>query len=209
MIRGSLAVAARRSERSVPSASFLAARVAPRVVVRRSRPDGCHRSVEVTVPWLTSALAGVNEAGLGVVCIPGGGAPGNCAAPALLLVNDCLARFGSIEGALDWCLARPTGGRAKLLIGDESGEVAGVEILGDECRVLRPAEGLLVDAVGAETENDVAKRLAERPPGGVEDIEGLLSNETTASQLVVLDPADRRLGLRSAEGGAAVRWMPA
>ena len=204
---GVVAVPARRPPEAL-AARYLAARVSPHLVVRRSRPDGNHRSIEVTLPWLTSALGGVNEVGLAVTCVPGGRAPGDCTAPALLLVHDCLARFGSVEGALDWLVGRPAGGRAILFVGDASGEVAGVEILGDERRVLRPSEGVLVEAGGGGREAEISKRLRESPPNGIDALEGCLADGGVALRLVVLDPADRRLGVRDALGDRRVRWFP-
>lgn len=126
-------------------------------VVRRCRPEGLLASVEATRPWLTAALAGVNESGLAVVVAAAAGPTSPCAAPALLLAQDCLERFAALEPALEWCVGRPGGGRTTLLLADASGEVAGVEADGAERRVLRPADGLLLR--GADDE--LAKALRE------------------------------------------------
>jgi hypothetical protein len=130
-------------------------------VVRRSRPEGLFASVEVTRPWLSCALLGVNERGLavaGVAPTPDPGGKG--AAPALLLAQDCLERFEALEAAMEWCLGRPAAGPATLLLADARGDVAGVEIAGDERRVLRPEAGVLVCEKRAAG-GDLAKLLRD------------------------------------------------
>jgi hypothetical protein len=166
-------------------------------IVRRRRPEGGFRSVEVTRPWLGTAFAGVNERGLAAVTLEArGGASGECAAPGALLIQDCLERFESLDAALDWCTGRPGGGAATLLLADATGEVAGVEIAAAARRVLRPAEGLLL--AGADA-SDRAKRLREAAPLGAE----LLARRLfTGCEVVVLDARTRSLRLGSAEFSA-------
>ncbi len=192
--------------------SYLAARLTPETLVRRSQPEGCFRSIEVTLPWFSSALGGVNEVGLAVTCIPGGWETGPCAAPAVLLVAECLERVSGIEAALDWCMGRPSGGRATLLFGDESGDVAGIEIAGTERRVLRSVDGILAVNEGSGTGGEIAKALLERPPTDLDDLDAALAGGSSAipgekTRLLVLDSVDRRLGLRE-PAGAAVSWFP-
>jgi hypothetical protein len=115
------------------------------LLLRRSRPDPGYRSLEVTQPWLGGALAGVNEAGLAASGVTRPVAdPGPVAAPALLLVQDCLQRCDTAEKAVEWCLRRPAGGRASLLFGDRAGRSLGVFVDGAERRVLHPTGGLLL-----------------------------------------------------------------
>lgn len=210
--RGVAAVAAQEKSGAVSTPSYLAARLMPAVLVRRSRPEGCFRSIEVTLPWFSSALGGVNEAGLAVVCIPGGWETGPCAAPAILFVSECLERLGGIEAALDWCMGRPCGGRATLLFGDESGEVAGIEIVGAERRVLRAVEGALAVVDGQGTGGEIGKALRERLPSGLDELDAALEGGSSAipggtAHLLVLDPVDRRLGIREPTTGT-VSWFP-
>ena len=169
-------------------------------IVRRRRPEGGFRSVEVTRPWLGTALAGVNERGLAVATVEArGGAPGKCAAPGALLIQDCLERFESLDAALAWCTGRPGGGAATLLLADATGEVAGVEIAAAARRVLRPAEGLLLAGGDASHAGDRAKRLREAAPLGAEFLAGRLFTEC---EVVVLDARARSLRLGSAEFSA-------
>jgi len=131
-------------------------------VVRRSEPEGGFASVELTLPWLTAALAGVNEGGLAVasVSLPGGFAAAGCAVPAALLVQDCLARFDSIGGAVDWCCGRPVGGHGVILLADAAGQLAAVEIDADDRRLVPPEDGLLLAGAAHE---DAAELRAATP----------------------------------------------
>jgi hypothetical protein len=105
-------------------------------ILRESRPVVGYRSVELTLPWLVTGVAGLNEHGLAVVAGPLlWGAPGRAGNPtSLLLVQECLQRFSDLEGALDWCLKRPVEGEQTLLLADASGGLATVIVNGRERR---------------------------------------------------------------------------
>lgn len=110
-------------------------------ILRESRPAVGFRSVEVTLPWLVTSVAGLNEGGLAVV---GGpllwGAPGREGNPtSLLLVQECLQRFPDLDGALDWCSKRPVEGEQSLLLADASGALATVVVSGRTRRIQRGA----------------------------------------------------------------------
>jgi hypothetical protein len=195
---GSWAVAAGAA--LTAGAGLVARSLAGARIVRRRRPEGGFRSVEVTRPWLGTALAGVNERGLAAAALEApGGAVGECAAPAALLIQDCLERFESLDAVLDWCTGRPGGGAATLLLADAAGEVAGVEIAGAARRVLRPAEGLLLAGEDASQAGERAKRLREAAPLGAELLAG---GRFTESESVVLDARARCLRLGGAEFSA-------
>jgi len=136
-------------------------------ILRRSRPEGGFASVEVARPWHAHALLGVNESGLAVaVAVPEGArAAGLASAP---LVTDCLQRFAALEAALEWCLARPAGREAAILLADARGEVAAVEIAAGGRRVLRPTDGWLAAGGSAAGRAELAKRLREGAPAGAE-----------------------------------------
>ena len=114
------------------------------LVVRRSRPEGLFASVEVTRPWSPAALIGVNERGLAVAAVAGPAGVGSCAAPAWLLIQDCLERFEALGPALEWCCERPGGGGGALLLAHADGEVAGVAF--GAVRRLLPGTGRIVRA---------------------------------------------------------------
>lgn len=132
-------------------------------VVRESRPVVGFRSLELACAWLVPAVAGVNAAGLAVVAEwpvregASGRDPCEGDAPPLLLVQDCLARFENVAGALDWCGKRPVEGELVLRFLDASGAGARVVFAGCERRAERieaahgegepVLEGVFVDLV--------------------------------------------------------------
>jgi hypothetical protein len=102
-------------------------------ILRRAAPDAGFASVEWTLPWLPGALAGVNRAGLAGAASAFAAADGAaCAAPAFLLLQNCLAQFETVENAVEWCERRPAGGRATLCFADAAGARAVVVIDGDK-----------------------------------------------------------------------------
>jgi len=168
-------------------------------ILRRSEPEGGFASVELTLPWLTAALAGVNEGGLAAACVSlsGGFAAAGGAVPAALLVQDCLARFDSIGGAADWCRDRPAGGRATILLADAAGEAAAVEVDGDARRVAPPEDGLVL--AGGAREAAAALRAAA-------PLDVRASAKILAARVAGIDPAGRRIALVDAST-AATDWL--
>lgn len=128
-------------------------------ILRRCRPEGGFRSIEVARPWLTHALLGVNEQGLAAAVLCGGAA--GASLPAAPLVQDCLQRFATLEACLDWCLGRPGERPATLLLADASGEIATIELGPGLRRVRRPAEGWLAAGATAELREAAGKTLRE------------------------------------------------
>jgi len=126
-------------------------------ILRRLEPDAGFGSVEWTLPWLPGALAGVNRAGLAGVVTSfalADGAP--CAAPAFLLLQNCLAQFETVANAVEWCERRPAGGRAMLLFADATGGRAAIVIEGGKRFRSEPPDpseaegpGLVLEARGA------------------------------------------------------------
>jgi len=164
-------------------------------IVRRSRPESGFRSIELTQPWRIAPLAGVNEAGLAVACVSDSGeiAESRHAAPAALLAHDCLRRFDSLDGAIDWLLVRPGGGKSVLVLADLSGEIAGVSADGDERRVFRPADGLFVHTGGHARQAEIEKGLREAAPLLGSDL-----GRFFGMPLVVVEPGRRLIGLLGA-----------
>ena len=165
------------------------------------------RSLEVTLPWFPGALAGVNEKGLAVVCAPGSFDGGECRAPAAFLVRDCLRQFESLEPSIEWCATRPAAASAALLIADARGEVACVDVTAGERRVRRPVEGLLWSE--APRGDNTAKRLREEGTVsaarlGAELLDAEMRYRTP--DVIVLDPAGRRLGRLVVDACPDVRW---
>ncbi len=212
LLTGKLATAASAEPLVLAAASAitdrggLLARALPGdAIVRRSRPEAGFRSIELTQPWRVDPLAGVNEAGLAVAgVLNSGGVTGSRhAVPAALLAHDCLRRFDSLDGAIDWLLVRPGGGKSMLVLADPSGEVAGVSVDGDERKVFRPADGLMIHTGGHARQAEIEKGLREASPLLGSDL-----GRFFGMPLVVVEPARRLIGLlggRSA--GEADRWF--
>jgi hypothetical protein len=140
---------------------------AGRFLLRQSRPEVGFPSVELTLPWLASAVAGVNSEGVAIL-LARCDASGDRAAPPLLLVQECLQRFASVDGCLDWCMKRSVGGRARLFMADGEGQVAAVEFAGNERgpnerRVIRPTDGLLTEGASAAVDAELRKARAGSP----------------------------------------------
>jgi hypothetical protein len=176
---------------------------APPWILRKSRPEVGFRSVEVTLPWLASAVAGINEEGVAAVLAPLGttpvadeGGPGRSATAlpgAELLVQECRQRFADLGGCIDWCSKRPATGELALILADASGGLAAVEMRGEERRVVGPGEGVLGQVAKGELADEL--REMQRAEGGpqLEGWAGALPDRTGG--LVVLDCDRRSLSL--------------
>ncbi len=158
-------------------------------LLRRSRPLGGIPSAELTLPWLATSLGGVNAAGLAVLLAPpeppAPGTSGTCAdtassAPALLLVQQCLERFERVEAALDWCLTRPSGGCAAILLADRAGDASRVDLDGDLRYVTQP-DGLPAEGLAGDPAR-LPALLADAVPGEV----GVLDHRAW----ILLDPSE-------------------
>ena len=165
--------------------------------LRLSAPDNDRASVEITFAWQAPALVGVNADGLAVCALPGaaggvdgegavdsaggvgavagaGGADGareaGCAAPALLLAQDCLRLFDQTPSALEWIRSRPAGGRCTLLLADASGRIAGAVVVGERREELHAQNGRI--AVSGAVANSLrvladplGRRIGVQTPG--------------------------------------------
>jgi hypothetical protein len=163
------------------------------VIVRRCRPDHGFASIEIAQPWAAAPLAGVNETGLSVMCIVEGDErdSSSCAAPASLLAQDCLRRFDHLDGAVEWLLTRPGGGRSTLLLADSAGEIASVHAKGDERTVFRPADGLIAHTGGPYRDDGLEKVLRE-PSRLTASHLGLV----VGTPMVVVEAASRHIAVR-------------
>lgn len=169
-------------------------------VLRRSAPEHDWRSVEVALPWLVPALAGVNERGLAAAALVFPAAPHSrdaCAAPALLLVQDCLQRCDSVQKAIEWCQRRPAGGSAALLLADAGGDLAEVAVDGAGRRVRRARDGALGCAADATRSAELEKACAAGGPLAPATLAALVG------AAVVLDPASCALEIDGARHAAA------
>ena len=132
-------------------------------IVRRSRPEVGFPSIEITLPWLAGAVAGINDSGVSVVIGSPVAAPierGLAAAPAWMLAQDCLQRFVALDASLEWCLRRPSGGDFTLLLGDASGEFAVIDSSAEGCQLRERGMGPLVAGGSTEAQSSLDKRIA-------------------------------------------------
>jgi hypothetical protein len=157
-----------------------------RWILRRSRPEVGFASLEVTLPWLSSALVGVNQEGLAAALATG---PEGAGFMPGLLVQECLQRFSDVESSLDWCLKRPKAGPGTVVLADGGGDIAAVRVTGGERQLLRPNEGLLVQGGSAELEAELRKVHHQ---GGCVDPQLLAKR---GASVVSIEPAERRLRL--------------
>jgi hypothetical protein len=181
------------------------------LLVRRSRPGEDFRSIEIAVPGLVPALAGVNEHGLVAAASWLPSAPGSdtdpCRAPGLLLVQDCLQRFSGVEGALGWCQRRPAAGETTLVLADGSGALVAVHVTSRDRRVIQPRDGLLAAPHGAERAEALRKRVANASSRDRAALDAALGAEGEPANLRIhLEAGRPSLGLRS-EGATAVEWL--
>ncbi len=169
------------------------------VFLRRSEPGGDYRSLEWVRPGIVPALAGVNEHGLAVaasVAPPTPEALARCAAPAGLLVQDCLQRFDALEKAVEWCLARPSGGRVSIALADEKGDVAVVHRTGPDAHIERPTDGLAIASQRDREREVLAKRCGEHATLDAAGLVRVLCADVSPTpSVVLLEPAGRRLCL--------------
>lgn len=176
--------------------------------IRYSAPDNDFASVEAVMPWGVAAWAGVNAHGLAAAALS---LPSTrhhfarCAAPASLLVQECLQRFRGLDAAVEWCERRPAGGRAEILLADAGG-VAAVRIDGPERRVLNPSEGLLVAVPAAPASQALLKACGEEPqlaPLRLADLACEVAGP--AALAVIVDAAGRRVAIH--RPGEPLAWQ--
>jgi hypothetical protein len=201
-------VSGERCEHALLARGFGAGLDADELVVRHSAPDNDYRTVELAPVWSATAAIGVNQHGLAATATA---LPADdpllrgCAAPAVLLVQDVLQRFDTVETAVEWALRRPAGGCASLLLADASGRVAGVGIEGRRRTPLGEGGEILTGFGPAAALASLEKSLAEARSLDAASLARLLGEASAQPRLVaVADPAGRRLGV--ARGDAAIEW---
>ena len=196
LLRPALAFAARAPRPLLAGRFDLSADRCSVPIVRRSAPQGAAASLELTLPWLAACLGGVNGEGLAALLAPPGIAPPRseivradaaCGAPAMLLVQQCLERFGRAESAAEWCLTRPAAGSATILLADASGSVVAVAVDDDRRRLADPP----ASPAPADEAASLSALLAGGAGTGGEGAEPALAHRA----VVWLDPAERALAV--------------
>jgi len=165
--------------------------------LRRSQPENGYRSLEVGIPWRVPALAGVNEHGLAVAAsavASSSASLSGCAAPAALLVQDCLQRFDGVDKAIEWCERRPAGGRASILLADVQGVLARVDLEGELRRVRREMDGILLGAGEPARLASVEKACRASGPLDAEALLRILATPTGRTVVLVPEDPERVFG---------------
>ncbi len=208
MLGGGVGVEAAIAARTVTGA-LLARSAAAGHVIRRSSPEVGFRSLELTPPWLVSALAGVNEAGLAAAAVAVAFAPPRDAgpAPALLLVQECLQRFSSVDSARDWCGRRPADEGFALLFADADGELAA---LGTGGSAPGTPDALAVAAGERPRREQIEKACREAASLDARALARILAEAPLAPSpgAALLDPRGRRLAV-AADADDSVAAEPA
>lgn len=177
--------------------------VQPFYVLRESRPSGGLRSLDFTVAPLCGAVDGMNERGL---CIAMNYAfpvdTGPAGLPNSMAIAEALARCGTVAEAVDWIVSRPRWGGALLMLADEAGDIASVELSNTRSAVRRPAEGedVLFHTNHFSTPSmldvDVPRSavFTEKAPDALVGLRVLESSGKRAARLAELLPQIERFG---------------
>ncbi len=114
----------------------------PFLVVREDRPRGRFRSLQFTAATTCSAFDGLNEQGL---CITYNyGHTVDDAAPngtISMLITEALERCKTVTQAADLISSRPRWGGAILMLADEQGDIASLELSSTRAALRRPKDG--------------------------------------------------------------------
>lgn len=176
-------------------------------ILRKSRPEVGFASAEITLPWLATAVAGINEAGVAIAMAPrstsyGGGVSARHAPHAVLLVQECLQRFEDLAGCLDWCRKRPRSGNVSLIIADAGAQLAQIEVEGPECRIVEVDSGVALDGASADIDRQLRSHFRDRQRFDLDAMPGI--GDSAGELAVWLEPARRKLSVRSVrERGSA------
>jgi hypothetical protein len=117
--------------------------VQPFYSLRECRPAGGMRSLEFFTAPMAGAIDGVNEAGL---CITYNYAftldrPKRPAGLVSMAISEALSRCRTVAEAGDWISSRPRSSGALLMLADESGDIASLELSSSRSQLRRPAAG--------------------------------------------------------------------
>lgn len=117
--------------------------IQPYYILRESQPQDGFSSLEFTIAPLVGAVDGVNEAGL---CITYNYAftkdgPPEPAVPISVLIAETLHRCSTVDEAAAWITSRPRWGGGLLMLADETGEIASLELSSTADCLRRPSPG--------------------------------------------------------------------
>lgn len=165
--------------------------------IRKSCPEVGFASVEVTQPWLPSAVGGINEAGVAVAWV----GEANEAPPHahrtphnVLLVQECLQRFEDVAGCIDWCNKRPHSGNARLILFDRPGNLVAVALREGFVHVIEPRDGIVLGALSPERTEAIDAARGSSDGLRLADVGQSVGSDHA---VLVLEPRSCRLTLRT------------
>jgi len=116
--------------------------IQPMYTFRDSRPTDGLRSLDFTVAPLCGSIDGMNEQGLTITYnyayAMDGGRP---AAPISMIISETLQRSKTVTEAAEWIISRPRWGAGLLMLADETGDIAALELSNTRAELRRPAAG--------------------------------------------------------------------
>jgi hypothetical protein len=147
-VRGACSAVAVRGSRSSTGQPIIARNfdyltiVQPFYTLRESRPAGGMRSLEFTTAPQPGTVDGVNEAGL---CITYNYAlsldePAKNSGLISMAISEAMAHCRTVDDAIAWISSRPRWGGGILMLADEAGNLASLELSSTRSWVRRPAQ---------------------------------------------------------------------
>ena len=130
-------------------------------------------------------------------------------APALLLVQECLQRFSSVDSARDWCGRRPADEGFALLFADADGEIAALGTAGSA----PGAAGAVAVAAGAAPHREqIEKACREAASLDARTLARILADAPppASAGAALLDPRGQRLSVAADAGdptAAEPTWL--
>ena len=116
--------------------------VQPFFILRECRPRSGWRSLEFTVAPQAGAVDGVNEKGLCITLNYAFTTDAGTPAPLITMaIAEALARCASVSAAAEFIARQPRWGAGMLMLADESGDLASLELSNTRAAVRRPAPG--------------------------------------------------------------------
>jgi hypothetical protein len=116
--------------------------IQPYYTIRESRPSGGFRSLEFTAAPLAGTVDGINEHGLAVTYNYGATIDQETIAPTISMrISEVLARFRTVPEAVDWLMHCPRWGSGLLMLADQQGALASVELSPTAAAMRQPRDG--------------------------------------------------------------------
>jgi predicted choloylglycine hydrolase len=115
--------------------------VQPLYSIRESHPNGKFRSLEFTVAPLCGTIDGVNERGLCITYNYAYVSDGPAQAPTIsMVISEAMAVCSTVSEAAEFIASTPRWGGGLLMLADETGDLASLELSNTRSHLRRPAD---------------------------------------------------------------------